>query len=94
MNLIKKVYNWWNKPVMPPVKTIQEIIEHLNSSTPGQTWQPIDGVQSFTTVDRKAPNSVSFNIGSGLVVKGFVNTTTGEIKVFPAKLFGFPEQDT
>lgn len=80
---------------MPPIRTIQEIILELNSfetRTGGSpTWGAIEGVQALTTVNRKEANAVEFALGSGVLVKGFINGTTGEIKLFPAKLFGYPE---
>lgn len=93
MNIFKKVYNWFYKD-MPPTRTTQEIVTILNNQTPGETWEPIDGVQSLTTVTRQAPSGVSFNVGSGVLIKGFINRATGEIRLFPAKLFGYPEIDT
>lgn len=68
-----------------------QIIESLNTSTPGQIWIALDGIQALTTVINSGSGNISFNPGSGIVVKTFVNQTTGEIKLFPAKIFGFPE---
>ncbi len=78
---------------MTAQKTIADAIASLNAQTPGQAWDAIDGVQSLTSVNRQSSNDVSFNIGSGVLVKGFINTTTGEMRLFPAKLFGYPEVD-
>lgn len=71
--------------------TITQIIQNLNNSTPGQTWVPLDGLYALTTVINSGSNNISFNPGSGIVVKTFLNQITGEIKIFPAKIFGFPE---
>lgn len=72
-------------------QTTGQIIESLNLLTPGQVWIALDGIQALTTVINNGPDNISFNPGSGIVVKTFVNQTTGEIKLFPAKIFGFPE---
>lgn len=72
-------------------RTAAEIIELLNTSTPGQVWIALDGIQALTTVINNGSNNISFNPGSGIVIKTFVNQSTGEIKLFPAKIFGFPE---
>jgi len=71
-------------------KTTAEITRDLDAIDGAGTWQVIDGVQSLTTVNRQPPNAVSFAIGSGLLVKGFLNRRTGEIKLFPAKMFDYP----
>lgn len=72
-------------------QTTGQIIESLNLLTPGQIWIALDGIQALTTVINNGSGNISFNPGSGIVVKTFVNQTTGEIKLFPAKIFGFPE---
>ena len=93
MKIFKKVYNPIKKLFMPPTRTVREINDYLNGLVPGETWQPFDGVQALTTVTRQPPNDVNFNIGSGVLIKGFVNRTTGEIKLFPARLFDYPRID-
>jgi hypothetical protein len=92
MKIIKKVYNLFKKKYMPPRDT-RQVIRELSDSTGSPDWEPIEGVQSLTTVNRQAPSGVSFNMGSGLLVKGFINRRTGEIRLFPAKMFGFPDTD-
>lgn len=72
-------------------QTPAQIIESLNLSTPNQTWIALDGIQALTTVINNGQGKISFNPASGIVVKTFVNQTTGEIKLFPAKIFGFPD---
>lgn len=96
----------WDKS-MPPTRTVQQIITELNAfevRTGGLgTWSAVEGVQTLTSVRRVPtqgilpalanPMTVQFDIGTGVLVKGFINSQTGEIKLFPAKLFGFPEQN-
>lgn len=81
---------------MPP-RTVGEIIRDLNAAEirTGGTglWQQIDGVQALTTVTKQTDGHVNFALGSGVLIKGFINNTTGEIKLFPAKMLGFPEQE-
>jgi hypothetical protein len=73
--------------------TIDQIIQSLNSTTPGQAWIALEGLHALTTVINNGQGNISFNPGSGIVVKTFLNQSTGEIKLFPAKLFGFPENN-
>jgi len=72
-------------------QTTAQIIEALNRSTPGQIWIALDGIHALTTVTNGGMTGITFNPASGIVVKTFVNQNTGEIKLFPAKIFGFPE---
>lgn len=74
-------------------QTTADIITYLNGLNQG-AWIALDGVQALTTVTYTTPSDISFNIGSGVVIKTFVNQRTGEIKLFPAKMFGFPERQT
>lgn len=34
---------------------------------------------------------VNFQLGTGILVKAFINSVTGEMRLFPAKMFGYPE---
>ncbi len=72
-------------------QTTAQIIESLNALTPGQIWIALDGTQALTTVVNNGSGNISFNPASGIIVKAFLNQNTGEIKLFPAKIFGFPE---
>jgi hypothetical protein len=36
---------------------------------------------------------VNFQLGTGVLVKAFINSATGEMRLFPAKMFGYPEVD-
>jgi hypothetical protein len=71
-------------------KTIEDIIKLLNDSTPGQIWAVLDGIYAITTVKNNGDNGIEFNPANGIVIKTFINQITGEIKMFPAKLLGFP----
>lgn len=80
---------------MENLRTVEEIVSGLNESTRilGEKWIPIPGVQALTSVDRTSDINISFKLGSGVLIKGFVNKTTGEMKLFPAKMLGFPKND-
>lgn len=62
-------------------KTKENIIRDLNSQ--GGTWTSVDGVHALTQVSKEG-EVYNFNPAAGVVVKIFINTTTGEIKLFPA----------
>lgn len=98
----------YNKKIPMETRTIDEIISQLNSfeaRTNGTgIWSAIPGVQALTSITRKTnrgllniPNrnlsEVDFHPDSGILVKAFVNSVTGEIKIFPAKFLGYPEID-
>ena len=76
-------------PIM--YKSVAEIIVYLNSQGQGN-WIALDGVQALTTVTYTSTTDIAFNPGSGVVIKTFVNQNTGEMKLFPAKIFGFPDR--
>ncbi len=78
---------------MARIRSVPETLKDLNALKSGEEWEAIDGVQALTTVTRESGEAVSFNVGSGVLVKAFLNTTTGEIKIFPAKIYGFPAEN-
>ncbi len=50
-------------------------------------FQRIDGLYALTKVE-KAGEGISFMPASGIPVIVYICTTCGEIKLFPAKLYG------
>ena len=50
-------------------------------------WVPIDGFNTITTLSFNANGGAVFNANSGYPLKGFLNTSTGEIKIFDARRF-------
>ncbi len=61
-------------------------IEELRDSSGGHLWKEISGYQALTMVNIETSGAV-FNPASGVVVKTFVDTVTGEIKIFPSSMF-------
>ena len=88
MNWFKKLrYNTNNMAKENPQK-VQDKVTELNKLTKGQEWIPAIGFHAMTVVEiAKAGQKPVFNPASGLIVRSFVNTTTGEIKSFAATLF-------
>lgn len=79
---------------MPPaVATPAKILEQLNNDTETRDkgpWIASDGYQALTTV---IPGpQIQFNPANGVVIKSFVSTRTGEIKLFLVKLLDVPER--
>lgn len=64
---------------------IHNKIEELNR-TQGGSWQEVGGLFAITVVEPKE-DSIAFNPASGLILKPFFNQATGEVKIFPAKIF-------
>lgn len=52
----------------------------------GPTWIPIDGYHTLTSLDLSGEKP-NFILDSGLPLKTFVNTSSGEIKTFHIKDF-------
>jgi hypothetical protein len=94
---------------MPTLDQIVQILNTEMTRTGGQgTWSAVPGVQALTSVTRNevpaaalpgllpsagAGPQVTFQLGTGILVKAFINSQTGEMRLFPAKLFGYPERD-
>lgn len=59
----------------------------LNTGFSTKPWVPIDGYFSLTNTELK-PDGVVFHVDQGLILKTFLNTENGEIRLFPANAFG------
>ena len=59
----------------------------LNKTYPPANWMPIDGFNTMTGLDYTISGTPIFNGNRGYPLKGFVNTATGEVKVFDARRF-------
>ena len=59
---------------------IKAILDMLNQEK-GSKWEEVDGYHSLMSVTHKDGN-YNFDLGSGMIVKGFFNYTTGEIRTF------------
>lgn len=62
---------------------INAIIKELNK-IPNSNWEDIEGWQALMSVS-KASTGYTFNLNTGVIVKGFINHTTGEIKTYHLK---------
>lgn len=62
-------------------KKIKNILANLKEQSGNQDWEEIEGYQALTTV-RKSPIGVSFDPSSGVIIKGFINRTTGEVRTY------------
>lgn len=71
------------------INTIQNVLNELNNGLPNQPWYPIPSV--FTLKSASVTNGEINDDQQILVVKVFVNTTTGEIKTYVAKWLDVPE---
>jgi len=79
-------------PPPPPIKRIVDILAELNSRGDG-VWIVEPGYFAIATPRMSGP-VVDFNFpSSGIVLKAFVNMTTGEVKTYVAKWLDIPEQD-
>lgn len=71
---------------MPFQLQADKIATKLRELNLNGTWNQVEGLFAVTQVEAK-PDNVAFNPGAGVVLKLFINTGTGEIKMFPANLF-------
>lgn len=69
---------------------VSKKVQQLNRISPSgqKSWEALDGWNALTTVSFNGKNP-TFNPSFGYPVKAFVNTTTGEVKVFAADLFTY-----
>lgn len=88
--VIKKLYNWFKKNNMQPIdpQLIQAKVNEFNAKgQPGAPyWVAAEGLTGLTSMTREN-GVVSFNPNNGIPAKVFVNTQTGEIRIFDARLF-------
>ncbi|MEK7081257.1 MAG: hypothetical protein AAB902_02630 [Patescibacteria group bacterium] len=95
MQIIKKVYNWFNKnmPLPPPTKTIEEILTDLNAEGKG-TWIPLDGYYGISSPELTDSKIVNFlSAKRGIVFKSFLNLQTAEVRSYVAKFLDIPDKD-
>ncbi len=75
---------------MPPQINQQAILNWqnwLNRIYPPGPWIPVEGFNTITKLDFDATGGAIFNPNSGYPLKAFINTSTGEVKVFDARRF-------
>jgi hypothetical protein len=73
---------------------IADILSELNKGG-SSAWEEMPGyysLQACTLDIKQKPNPVSLS-PAGVVVKGFINTETGEMKFYLAKILDIPDQE-
>lgn len=71
---------------MPQNQTlIDQKIAELSRLT-NHIWKEAQGYHALTMVDIRT-SGVAFNPASGIPIKVFVDTVSGELKMFPASMF-------
>lgn len=71
--------------VMEDKDKVNDILKILNKGDIETIWAPVDGLSSLMRVDIKmegGKKSADFSLNSGVPVKAFLNTQTGEMKFF------------
>ncbi len=63
-------------------KKIKAITKELNGGKEDGDWQPAAGLCSLTTVVGDTESGFEFQLGTGIVVKAFMNIKTLEIRTF------------
>lgn len=66
---------------MEDKKKIDSILADLKNTT-GHIWEPAEGFNTMISVNRNSTGGFDTNNSKGVTVKVFVNTVTGEIKLF------------
>jgi hypothetical protein len=75
---------------MPALQESQELINakvaQLNANSPAgeRGWTPLAGLHALTQFQFLQNSGAMFTPSSGYPIKVFVNTITGEVKIFPA----------
>lgn len=59
----------------------------LDRTYPPGPWIPIDGFNTVTNLTFDINGNAIFNANAGYPLKGFVNTSTGEVKTFDGRKF-------
>ena len=75
----------------PILKTTNEIIGYLNGLKVG-TWVLTEDYYALTTVKIEDANIV-FNPSNGAILKAFLNTDTGELRIYLAKVLDVPDRE-
>jgi hypothetical protein len=65
---------------------IKEKLANLKEET-GHVWLPLTDVSALTSVDISDPEMPRFKPGTGYPVKAFINTVTGEVRMFSTQIF-------
>jgi len=79
-----------NNNMAAQVTTVKKILEELNGVGKTTPWVEVPGVYSVSSVSVIAVAQVNTN-GQAMVLKLFINNSTGEIKYYIAKWLDIPE---
>jgi hypothetical protein len=70
--------------IPPPIKKVEDILKDLNSEGKG-IWVELELPFSLVTPKIEGKNVNFLDAVNGIVLKGFMNTNTAEIKIFVLK---------
>ncbi len=76
----------------PPVQTPQQIVDTLNTGLQDSPWIYLSHPYVLVRTDVQS-NHVNFNLSEGAIVVAFLNQTTGEMKLYLAKLLDVDFRD-
>lgn len=71
---------------MPDEAKVNAILSTLNGGNTGNDWIAVEGLHAIYSVIIERDNSQTVNPRSGITVKLFFNTKTGEVKTYVANL--------
>lgn len=67
---------------------VKKRVDMLNKGKSSNPWFAFDGFHALTKFKfGKGDESPTFYPSSGIILKVFINSETGELRVFPAKAF-------
>lgn len=72
--------------IMEDVEKVNSKLKELKEQT-GDKWVEINGFVSLMSAELTGARSSSFKTDSGYPVKAFINTNTGEVRLFKARMF-------
>jgi len=76
------------------ILTVEEILLSLNEQSGNVgVWGVIEDVLVIPSTLIQGPGNISIQLGRGIVVKGFLNDQTGEIRTFLAKSIDIPGRE-
>lgn len=75
------------------ITSIRKILDELNGKNKTAPWVPLNGVTFLSQAQIKPVDQIYVG-PDGLVLKAFINTSTGEIKTYLAKWTDAPETNT
>lgn len=80
----------WKQPPASPA-TPKEILKGLNEKEEGDPWIFVDGYHTLIK-SKIIDDKPEFDLGTGLVVKSFINTKTAELKLYVVQLLKVSER--